>query len=69
MELYLRGIRKAFGHRCSECRYYTDHHCSHPNWRGPKEYEILHGDRKYTEPKTDACVLYEGADEFEEEDT
>lgn len=69
MEAYMNKVMRALGHKCRECRFYDKKHCSNPKWRGPKEYEILYGDRKYTEPKTDACVLYEGADEFEEEDT
>lgn len=63
MESYLRGIRKAFGHRCSECRYYTDHHCSHPNRRGSRNNEKVYGDAKYINPSSDACVLYDGEDE------
>lgn len=63
MENYLAGMIRAFGHKCEECRFYSDKHCSNPNWRGSKRSEIVHGDAKYMEPNTEACVLYRGKEE------
>lgn len=67
MEAYLRGIRRAFGHKCSECRFYCDNHCSHPDWRGSKNNERFYGDKKYANPDADACVLFDGEERYGDE--
>lgn len=66
MESYELGVRKATGHRCEECRYYREWHCSNQRWRGSRNNELIYGDKKYTDPKSDACVLYDGEEEYEE---
>ncbi len=63
MESYLQGLINAFGHKCRECVYYEELHCSNPSWKGSKRSEIVYGDSKYMEPNTEACVLYKGKEE------
>lgn len=65
MERYLRGIVNAFGHRCKECRFYKDHHCGHPDWKGSNSSEVVYGDKKHMEPEAHACMMFDGLDEFD----
>ncbi len=64
MEEYLRGIVKAFGHRCSECKYYNALHCSNPNVKGSKSKEVIYGDRSYMMPDSKACSQFDGEDDY-----
>lgn len=64
MEEYMRGIRKALGHKCKECRSFGNMHCSHPNFYGSRTNELVHNDRNYMRPDADACYLYDGEDDY-----
>lgn len=64
MEEYMRGIKKALGHKCKECRSFGNMHCSHPNFYGSRTNELVHNDRYYMRPDAYACYLYDGEDDY-----
>ena len=67
MEQYLKGLVKAFGHRCGECRFFNDMRCNNPHVKGRKTRETLYGDSKYMKPEEEACNLFDGDDDYGDE--